>query len=64
MKAGDLVKWTFAKTSPFTNVENKYELGMLLYPEICPEGSWSILLFSGHMIHADESEIEALYESK
>ena len=64
MKPGDLVKWTFAKTSPSINKENKFYIGILLTPEHAPVGSWTILLHDGTRIHADETEIELIKESK
>ena len=64
MKPGDLVKWTFAKTSPNINRENKFHMGILLYPEDRPRGSWVILLSSGDRVHADSTEIELIRECK
>jgi hypothetical protein len=64
MKPGDLVKWTFAKTSPFINKENKFYMGILLHPEKRPMNSWSILLSDGKIVHADETEIEVIRESE
>ena len=64
MKPGDLVRWTFAKTSPNINRENKFHMGILLYEEKLPEGSWVILLSSGERVHADSAEIELIKECK
>ena len=64
MKAGDLVKWTFAKSSPNINRENICHMGILLYPEDLPVGSWVVLLASGGMVHADITEIEVLSEAR
>ena len=64
MKSGDLVKWTFAKTSVAYNKENKFYMGILLYEEKLPEGSWMILLSSGERVHACESEIELIKPCK
>ena len=64
MKAGDLVKWTFAKTSPMFNKENKFYIGILLTPQIAPAGSWIILLEDGKRIHADPTEIELIEPCK
>ena len=64
MKPGDLVKWTFAKTSQFINKENKFHMGILLQPEKLPANSWSILLSDGKIVHADETEIEVIKESE
>lgn len=64
MKPGDLVRWTFAKTSPNINKEKKFYIGILLTPEARPIGSWTILLHDGTRIHADESEIELIKECK
>ena len=64
MKAGDLVKWTFAKTSPTFNKENKFYIGILLTPQKKPEGSWIILLADGERVHADPTEIEVIIECK
>ena len=59
-KPGDLVTWTFAKTSPAYNKENKYYFGILLTPEVRPIGSWIILLETGEKIHADCTEIDLI----
>jgi len=64
MKPGDLVKWTFAKTSPTFNKENKFYIGILLEPQDIPRGSWIILLQDGSRIHADETEIEFIKACK
>ena len=65
MKAGDLVKWTFAKTSSTVNPNNNYYMGILLYPEDRPEGSWIIMLCKDSSeIHADITEIEVISESR
>ena len=64
LKPGDLVKWTFAKTSDTFNKDNKFHMGILLHPEKIPENSWSILLSDGKIVHADESEIEVVKESE
>ena len=64
MKPGDLVKWTFAKTSSTFNRENKHYFGILLNPEELPAGSWSILLEAGKVVHADITEIEVVKESE
>ena len=64
MKPGDLVKWTFAKTSNTYNKKNIFYMGILLHPEILPKNSWSILLSDGKIVHGDESEIEVVKESE
>lgn len=64
MKPGDLVKWTFAKTSNTYNPGNKFYIGILLSEENLPEGSWIILLQDGQRVHADETEIELIRECK
>lgn len=64
MKPGDLVKWTFAKSSPNINRDNKFHMGILLYPEALPEGSWVILLSTGERVHGDITEIELVRECK
>tara|TARA_Y100000593_G_C4306252_1_gene335938 strand:+ start:1214 stop:1408 length:195 start_codon:yes stop_codon:yes gene_type:complete len=64
MKSGDLVKWTFAKTSSSINPSNKFYIGILLEKEELPEGSWIILLQSGERVHADKTEIELIKECK
>ncbi len=64
MKSGDLVKWTFAKTSGTYNKENKFYMGILLYEEKLPEGSWMILLSTGERVHADMTEIELIKPCK
>ena len=64
MKPGDLVKWTFAKTSPTINRENKYYVGILLEKLDRPSGSWIILLGDGERVHADSTEIDLIKECK
>ena len=64
MKPGDLVKWTFAKTSDTFNKENKFYMGILLHPEKAPENSWSILLSDGKIVHGCKTEIEVIKESE
>ena len=64
MKPGDLVKWTFAKTSQTYNRDNKFYMGILLHPEKLPENSWMILLSDGKVVHGDETEIEVIKESE
>lgn len=60
MKPGDLVKWTFAKTSPNINKEKKFYVGILLERQDRPRGSWLILLSDGGIVHGDETEIEEI----
>ena len=62
MKVGDLVKWTFAKTSSAVNRHNGYHIGILIYPEACPENSWIIMLSDGDEVHGDMTEIEVINE--
>lgn len=63
MKAGDLIKWTFAKTSSTINPDNNYYIGILLYPEVLPVGSWTIMLCKGGWkVHGDITEIEVISE--
>ena len=62
MKAGDLVKWTFAKTSSTVNRDNGYHIGILIYPEVGPKGSWIIMLSDGDEVHGDVTEIEVISE--
>ena len=64
MKAGDLVKWTFAKTASTVNRDNHYHIGMLIYPEKFPKGSWIIMLSDGDEVHGDITEIEVISESR
>lgn len=64
MKPGDLVKWTFAKTSSNINKENKFYIGILLEPQDIPRGSWIILLHDGNRVHADVTEIELIKACK
>ena len=65
MKAGDLVKWTIAKTSPTINPDNNYHIGILLYPEVVPNGSWTIMLCKdGSEVHGDITEIEVISECR
>ena len=64
MKPGDLVKWTFAKTSSTYNPSNKFYIGILLEPQDVPKGSWIILLQDGGRVHADPTEIEFIKACK
>jgi len=64
MKTGDLVKWTFAKTSSTFNVNNEFRLGILLQEEAAPRQSWTILLHDGETVHADVTEIEVINEER
>ena len=64
MKPGDLVKWTFAKTSNTINRNNKFYLGILLFKEDLPKDSWTILLQDGRRVHADKTELEIIRESR
>ena len=65
MKPGDLVKWTFAKTSDSINRNNEYYIGLLLYPAIRPIDSWIIMLCKdGSEVHADITEIEVISENR
>jgi hypothetical protein len=65
VKAGDLVKWTIAKTSPTINPDNNYHIGILLYPEFVPVGSWTIMLCkNGEEVHGDITEIEVISECR
>ena len=57
-RQGDLVRWTFAKTSTLINPTNDSKLAILLERETLPRGSWIILLQDGAVFHADESELE------
>ena len=58
MKQGDLVKFTFAKTSTTFNKENKWSYAILLEKVSAPPRSWIILLQDGQKMHADISELE------
>ena len=60
MKPGDLVKWTFAKTSDSYNIHNVWSVGILLKSVPIPENSWQVLLSTGEIIHGCESEIEVI----
>ena len=64
MKPGDLVKWTFAKTSSTHNKENIFRVGILLHPVELPRNSWMVLLSGGNIIHSDETEIEVVNEDR
>jgi hypothetical protein len=64
MKAGDLVRWTFAKTSNTVNRDNNYYMGILLYPVKIPTNSWIIMLANGEEVHGDETEIEVINECR
>ena len=60
MKQGDLVKFTFAKTSNLFNKENEWSYGILLQKQSTPPGSWIILLQDGQKFHADSTELELI----
>ena len=60
MKPGDLVKWTFAKTSDSYNINNMWSVGILLKSVPIPENSWQVLLSTGNIIHGCETEIEVI----
>lgn len=64
MKPGDLVTWTFAKTSISINPTNKFYIGILLEPEELPRGSWTILLQNGERVHGDITEIDLIRNCK
>ena len=64
MKVGDIVKWTFAKTSDTVNRENKYYLGLLLESVKRPINSWMVMLLVGEIVHGDETEIEVIDENE
>lgn len=60
MKSGDLVKWTFAKSSSSHNKENNFYVGILLEAQTAPHSSWHILLGGGYIVHGDPTEIELI----
>ena len=60
MKAGDLVKWTFAPLSKMFNKENKFQYAILLEKQSQPSGSWIILLQTGERMHAAPEELELI----
>ena len=60
MKAGDLVRFTFAPRSNLFNKEKKSSFGILLEKQKLPAGSWIVLLQSGERIHADAEELELI----
>tara|TARA_B100000214_G_scaffold326015_1_gene263827 strand:+ start:3922 stop:4119 length:198 start_codon:yes stop_codon:yes gene_type:complete len=62
MKVGDIVRWTFAKTSTSINPDNIYHLGVLINPVIRPINSWIVMLSDGELVHSDETEIEVISE--
>ena len=62
MKPGDLVRWTFAKTSGYLNREAKSRIGILLEKREMPRGSWLILLGNGEIVHGDETEIDGIQD--
>ena len=64
MKPGDLVKWTFARTSTSFNRDNISYFGILLHPVELPHDSWMILLSDGKVVHGDHTEIEVVKESE
>ena len=60
MKQGDLVKFTFAKTSNLFNKKNEWSYAILLERVSAPPNSWIILLQDGQKMHADISELELI----
>ena len=64
MKAGDLVRFTFAPLSKLFNKEKKSSFGILLEKQKAPRGSWIVLLQTGERIHAAPEEIELIKECK
>ena len=64
MKSGDLVKFTFAKSSSSINPDNIFRIGILLKEESLPRGSWSVLIGDGDVVHADITEIEVIDEER
>ena len=64
MKAGDLVRFTFAPLSKLFNKEKKSSFGILLEKQKSPQGSWIVLLQSGERIHAAPEEIELIKECR
>lgn len=64
MKKGDLVKWTFAKTSSTYNPGNLSYFGILLKKGKLPENSWYIMLETRDVVHADITEIDLINECK
>ena len=64
MKTGDLVKWTFAKSSSTFNPNKEFRLGILLQEEATPRESWAVLLADGETVHADITEIEVINENR
>ena len=63
MQVGDLVKFTFAKTSNCINKENRSRIAVLVSKEDIPVGSWIILLECGSLMHASLDELEVISES-
>ena len=64
MKSGDLVKFTFAKSSSSINPDNIFRVGVLLKEETLPRGSWSVLIGNCDVVHADVTEIEVINEER
>ena len=64
MKTGDLVKFTFAKSSSSINPDNIFRIGVLLKEETLPRDSWSVLIGDGDVVHADVTEIEVIDEER
>ena len=64
MKSGDLVKFTFAKSSSSINPDNIYRVGILLKEESLPRDSWTVLIGNGEVVHADVTEIEVINEER
>ena len=64
MKSGDLVKFTFAKSSSSINPDNIFRIGVLLKEEDLPRDSWSVLIGNCDVVHADVTEIEVINEER
>ena len=60
MKQGDLVKFTFAKTSDLFNKGNKWSYAILLQSQVSPPNSWIILLQDGQKMFAAHEELELI----
>ncbi len=63
MRVGNLVKWTFARTSSSHNKENNFHYGVLVKKCVIPKDSWFVLISSGDLVHGDITEIDLIGEN-
>ena len=60
MNSGDLVKWTYVKSSSSFNKESNFHVGILIKVQFLPENSWHILLGNGCIVHGNSTEIKLI----